>query len=657
MATITDLALSVWRRWNTPGVPESGDRDPDKAEIIAVIAAIDAALAAIGISGAVSVAKATRANLYADLAAPDGALAIVHSDTPGYSGIYKKSGAPGAGAWALSFQLDVAALADIATLASQMDAVEGGLALLQTDVGRRRIPRGVAASGDGLAYTLATSIPTALVEDTVILASFAVANEGPATLAVDGDTPRTIGLPVLGTVAKGDLQPDRVYLLRFSGSVWRVVGGDVGYGPLKELHLRAPLLLDDVDGTADAITASAPNTPAPKSTGARYTLVAAGANTGHVTLDISGSGVTELRSFDDAQLQAGDLAAGCSYDLVYVAPRYRLMSQAGGLPARARLATTDTSGYMAPADKVALGQHGVRLDAAEASLSGKATTIALGAETVNRQDADTALGGRIDGVEEDVDALGVRMYVAETKLDTVASGATANDDDEALRNRGSHTGFQSIATITGLADALAARPTAAAVDGLQFGYAGPALYPGLTPDLYAASVTDAPDAKPPMPVAWVVADAEIGVAANVPPGETLATRQPFRVDGGVVEMQFALRRRGEVTDPDGDAVQLGVQCLTAGFVEIGGAITLENVSDLTEEMGRVTRRFTLSKVAGLGVDRVAPSQAVYAVPFVKAHGGSYVRVERLSVSDATRDVEIKRQIADLDVRIAALETP
>lgn len=43
-----------------------------------------------------------------------------------------------------------------------------------------------------------------------------------------------------------------------------------------------------------------------------------------------------------------------------------------------------------------------------------------------------------------------------TKLDGIATGATANDTDANLKNRANHTGSQAISTITGLEDALAA---------------------------------------------------------------------------------------------------------------------------------------------------------------------------------------------------------
>lgn len=58
------------------------------------------------------------------------------------------------------------------------------------------------------------------------------------------------------------------------------------------------------------------------------------------------------------------------------------------------------------------------------------------------------------------------------KLDGVADGATANDTDEALRSRSSHTGVQSINTIEGLAEALAAAGPVKTVAGVSPGSDG-----------------------------------------------------------------------------------------------------------------------------------------------------------------------------------------
>lgn len=77
-------------------------------------AAIVAKNEAIGAASAAAnglVGKATRADLYADLAHADGTIAYVTNDpTAAYNGVYRKSGANGSGSWAISNN-DIAALA------------------------------------------------------------------------------------------------------------------------------------------------------------------------------------------------------------------------------------------------------------------------------------------------------------------------------------------------------------------------------------------------------------------------------------------------------------------------------------------------------------------------------------------------------------------
>ncbi|GLK78057.1 hypothetical protein GCM10008171_33110 [Methylopila jiangsuensis] len=140
MASILDLARTAYRNYEVDGLPSTSEHEPEKSEIISIFAAVYAALAAIGISGAVSVAKATRASLYADLAYPAGALAIVHSDAAAaLNGVYKKAGASGSGSWSLVFQLDVAALAQLSALQSEVDAQAGQIATVAAESAASKI--------------------------------------------------------------------------------------------------------------------------------------------------------------------------------------------------------------------------------------------------------------------------------------------------------------------------------------------------------------------------------------------------------------------------------------------------------------------------------------------------------------------------------------
>lgn len=106
---IVDAANLAWRDFNTDGVPASGDHEPDKAEIRAVFPIIKdkldeqdeslELLAGASVSG-VTVKKATKAALDADLAHPADTLAVVFNDpTLENNRIYYKVGASGSGSW------------------------------------------------------------------------------------------------------------------------------------------------------------------------------------------------------------------------------------------------------------------------------------------------------------------------------------------------------------------------------------------------------------------------------------------------------------------------------------------------------------------------------------------------------------------------------
>ena len=97
-------------------------------------------------------------------------------------------------------------------------------------------------------------------------------------------------------------------------------------------------------------------------------------------------------------------------------------------------------------------------------------------------DIRTALVGTIG---EAGAASGLMSVADKAKIDGVAAGATANDTDAELRERATHTGSQAISTVIGLADALAAKATAA-----QGALADTAVQPGdvnlLLPERFGA---------------------------------------------------------------------------------------------------------------------------------------------------------------------------
>lgn len=105
MGTIRDLAYAggsgAWRRYETNGVPGSGDHRPDKVnEIPAVFGAIeDRITALVGTQVAGYAVFDTKAHLDAALAYAANAGAAVYNDTVAANGIYRKIGASGSGSW------------------------------------------------------------------------------------------------------------------------------------------------------------------------------------------------------------------------------------------------------------------------------------------------------------------------------------------------------------------------------------------------------------------------------------------------------------------------------------------------------------------------------------------------------------------------------
>jgi hypothetical protein len=130
MTAITEAADNAVRDFVTVGVPASGDHEPVKSELRAVFALIDAALSSLGVNGAITVKKATRALLDADLAHVADVLAVVYNDaTAANNGIYAKSGGSGSGSWAIT------AIALPATFATDLAAIADQLTVFETAVG------------------------------------------------------------------------------------------------------------------------------------------------------------------------------------------------------------------------------------------------------------------------------------------------------------------------------------------------------------------------------------------------------------------------------------------------------------------------------------------------------------------------------------------
>jgi len=126
-SALISAANSVYGDFAVPGVPASGAKPLTRAEVRALFGLIDAALGSLGVNGAITVKKASRALLYADLAHAADALAVVYNDpTPAYNGIYAKVGDSGSGSWSLTaLALPSSFAADLSQVLASIEQVEG----------------------------------------------------------------------------------------------------------------------------------------------------------------------------------------------------------------------------------------------------------------------------------------------------------------------------------------------------------------------------------------------------------------------------------------------------------------------------------------------------------------------------------------------------
>jgi hypothetical protein len=247
MTAITDAANSAVRDFAVAGVPSSGDHEPLKTDIRAVFAVIDAALASLGVNGAITVKKATRSLLYADLAHAADVLAVVYNDaTAAYNGIYVKVGASGAGSWSItglalpsSFAADLAA---VLTAAENVDAAVVLAQAAQSAAAGHANSAAAALEASQAALALAGVVKTF---DTKALANAGVTANGDLIMVLADETKgfaRTLYLK-----ASGVLQ----YKVQIGGpGVFNSVSGTTLYGSL------APLMLNSAAGSKNGDTST-----------------------------------------------------------------------------------------------------------------------------------------------------------------------------------------------------------------------------------------------------------------------------------------------------------------------------------------------------------------------------------------------------------------
>lgn len=171
MTAITDTANSVYRDKESPG--SSVPNEPEKVGIRELFAVIDIALASLGVNGAITVKKATRALLYADLAHIADTLAVVYNDaTPAQNGIYAKVGGSGSGSWSLTaLALPSSFSADLAAVLAQIGTVESAVATTAADAAAADADRIAAQAAASEATTASTAATTAAAQALAALAA------------------------------------------------------------------------------------------------------------------------------------------------------------------------------------------------------------------------------------------------------------------------------------------------------------------------------------------------------------------------------------------------------------------------------------------------------------------------------------------------------
>lgn len=196
--TISPNAMTVWRNYETDGVPASGNHNISKSDVRTWGTAVETAIDAYS-SGAGSIAKSTRALLYADLAHVADVTAWVYADsTAAHNGIYVKVGGTGTGSWTriLDLPYDV---------------------IIATDAG----------AGTANAIVATSSLPVS--ESALILLNVFEANTAtPVTVAFNGGSALTIKTAAGNNVAVGGLVAGMALLGKITGSTFRMVSDQSG---------------------------------------------------------------------------------------------------------------------------------------------------------------------------------------------------------------------------------------------------------------------------------------------------------------------------------------------------------------------------------------------------------------------------------------------
>lgn len=226
--------------------------------------------AAALLGGLIGPALQTRAQLFADLAWPAGAMGSVWGDaTSSHNGVYRKSGGVGSGSWSRVGDLPPSSIGS-SQLAAETSAREAAVA----DLDRRATP--IYASRTA-AVTGAPSLPTSLTQIMVREGSALVVRSRTAS-AVDP--------------------------LFESGSPWGVVQRQDASTVARD----AVVQVQNLGGTANSLTADLPSYVSSLAVGTLLNLRPTAANTGPATITIAGTSY-EIRTKTGQILAGGEMAA------------------------------------------------------------------------------------------------------------------------------------------------------------------------------------------------------------------------------------------------------------------------------------------------------------------------------------------------------------
>lgn len=193
-------AATVWRDYETDGVPDSGPHEPKKSDVRQWGAGIEAVIAAFTSNG--GLIYDTLANLNADLAHDANTSAWVIADATGSNnGIYRKIGASAAGSWSR--------VADLPYSFITASNVGGGT------------PNAIVATTD-------LPIPSVDGKALISLPVFATNTASPVTVAFNGAGPLTIKSNSGSDITVGGLTSGMIVAGYVSGSTFRLLSDQSG---------------------------------------------------------------------------------------------------------------------------------------------------------------------------------------------------------------------------------------------------------------------------------------------------------------------------------------------------------------------------------------------------------------------------------------------